>query len=170
MRSFLLYRKILLQRLHVRPSRSSISNARYRIPIHCPAKTHHRLISVHIQPQRMAATNSTRSGSLQGLNLSDGDASIKFPGCYPEFNPVDVYRAHIATKLSEITGVDASIVYPNIQWTATLDKGDLTIAVPALRVKGEKPDRLAEKWAKEVRLHTFVTIIFQTRLAYPDLQ
>ena len=98
----------------------------------------------------MAATDPAPVGSLQDLTLGDGDASLKFPGCYPESNPVDIYRAHLATKLSEITEVDPSIIYPNIQWTQTLDKGDLTLAVASLRIKGANPTQLAEKWAKEV--------------------
>lgn len=74
----------------------------------------------------------------------------KFPNCYPETNPVDVYRLHLTTLLEKITGVDPKIIYPAIQWTQGLDKGDVVVAVPALRVKGKKPDELAKEWAEKV--------------------
>ncbi|PFH61430.1 hypothetical protein XA68_17416 [Ophiocordyceps unilateralis] len=72
----------------------------------------------------------------------------RYPGCFPDRNPVDIYRAHITSILHGITGVDPSIIYPAVQWTATLDKGDLTLATPALRVKG-KPDELAKQWLEK---------------------
>lgn len=71
--------------------------------------------------------------------------------CYPEFNPVDIYRAHLATTLSDICGINEAVLFPAIKWTQTLDKGDLILPVPALRVKGEKPAELAMKWASSVR-------------------
>lgn len=76
----------------------------------------------------------------------------KFPACYPETNPIDVYRAHLTNVLEEITGVDPKIIYNAIQWTSGMDKGDLIIAAPALRVKGKKPDELVKEWSEKVRL------------------
>ncbi|SPO04574.1 probable arginyl-tRNA synthetase, cytosolic [Cephalotrichum gorgonifer] len=70
-----------------------------------------------------------------------------YPNCYPEVNPIDVYRSHITTLLKDVTGVDTSIIYPALQWTQSLDKGDLILATPALRIKGKKPTELAEEWA-----------------------
>ena len=75
-----------------------------------------------------------------------------YPNCHPEVNPVDVYRAHLTSILTELTGVDAAIVYPALAWTQTLEKGDLVLPVPALRVKGKIPTELAEEWAEKVRL------------------
>jgi len=80
--------------------------------------------------------------------------SDKYPNCHPEINPFDLYRAHLSNVLAEITGVDANIIYPNLAWTLGLDKGDLTLAAPALRIKGKKPDQLAElakEWAEKVK-------------------
>ena len=90
--------------------------------------------------------------SLEKPDLNE--ASQQFPDCYPERNPIDVYRAHLAIVLSKVTGVDARTIYPTIAWTQTLDKGDLVLAVPALRIKGQKPNDLAAKWVDEVRLRT----------------
>lgn len=86
---------------------------------------------------------------FEKLALDAGSQDL--PGCYPEYNPVDIYRAHLSRTLSELSGIDAAAIYPLIHWTLTLDKGDLTLAVPALKIKGEKPTDLAEKWVKEVR-------------------
>ena len=65
-------------------------------------------------------------------------------------NPVDLYRQHIAETLAPITGVPASEVSSKLQWTLTQDKGDLTLAVPALRIKGKKPNEQAKEWGEKV--------------------
>ncbi|KAK3940227.1 arginine--tRNA ligase [Diplogelasinospora grovesii] len=85
---------------------------------------------------------------VEGLSLES--IADKYPNCYPENNPFDLYRAHLANVLGEITGVDTKIIYPSLSWTLSLDKGDLTLAAPALRVKGKKPDELAKEWAEKV--------------------
>lgn len=83
-------------------------------------------------------------------DLSLSEIRDKFPTCYPETNPTDVYRLHLTKVLEKITGVDPNIIYPAVQWTQGLDKGDLMLAVPALRVKGKKPNELAEEWGTKV--------------------
>lgn len=96
----------------------------------------------------MAAVSTSLSEKLKSLSL---DKPLpQYPNCYPEVNPVDIYRAHLTSLLTEVTGVDAAIVYPAIQWTQTLEKGDLVLPVPALRVKG-KPDVLAAEWVAKVK-------------------
>jgi hypothetical protein len=72
------------------------------------------------------------------------------PNTYPELNPVDLYRSHIAELLAPIAGVDTKIVYNALQWTQTLAMGDLVIPVPALRLKGKKPDQLAKELSEKV--------------------
>ncbi|KAL9066022.1 MAG: hypothetical protein Q9157_007276 [Trypethelium eluteriae] len=67
-----------------------------------------------------------------------------FPNCYPAFNPVDIYRAHLTEYLAPISGAEINVIYNAIQWTTTLDKGDLILPVPALRLKGKKPDETAK--------------------------
>ncbi|KAH8198146.1 hypothetical protein TruAng_007679 [Truncatella angustata] len=68
-----------------------------------------------------------------------------FPNCYPDINSTDIYRSHLTQKLSGITGVDEKVIYSALQWTNSLDKGDLVLAIPALRVKG-KPEELGKQW------------------------
>lgn len=75
----------------------------------------------------------------------------KMPNTFPELNPVDIYRSHITELLASVSGIDEKIIYPAVQWTQTLDKGDLVIAVPALRQKGKKPDEFAKELAEKVR-------------------
>lgn len=85
---------------------------------------------------------------VDGLNLDAVKA--KFPDTYPDLNLMDLYRAHLANVLSEVTGVDTALIYPNLGWTSGLDKGDIALPVPSLRVKGKKPDELAQEWAAKV--------------------
>lgn len=77
------------------------------------------------------------------------------PNTYPALNPVDIYRSHITELLAPVAGVDPKIVFNALQWTNTLEKGDLVLAAPALRLKGKKPDELAKDLAEKVNLSTF---------------
>ena len=88
------------------------------------------------------------AGLVGGLTLES--AAEKYPNCYPASNALDFVRAHIADLLVGITGADAKIIFPALTWTTGLDKGDFSLAVPALRVKGKKPDELAREWAEAV--------------------
>jgi arginyl-tRNA synthetase len=83
---------------------------------------------------------------VEGLSLSG--LAEKYPNCYPAINPFDLYRAHLANVLGELTGVDTKIIYPQLQWTQ-LDKGDFVLATPSLRLKGKKFDELAKEWAEK---------------------
>ncbi len=93
----------------------------------------------------MAATDPDSQLSVL-LQLGSLD---EYPNCYPNLNPQDIYRAHITSILHKITGVDSTIIYNALQWTLSLDKGDLVLAIPALRVKG-KPNELGQKWLENV--------------------
>lgn len=70
-------------------------------------------------------------------------AKMTFHNSYPSLNPVDIYREHLAKLIGPIVNVDPAVVYPKLQWTQTLDKGDLMLPVPALQIKGKKPQALA---------------------------
>jgi arginyl-tRNA synthetase len=99
----------------------------------------------------MAATEAAANALAEKLTtLSVTYPLPEFPNCHPEVNPVDIYRAHLTTILTELTGVDAKIVYPALQWTSTLEMGDLLLPVPALRIKGRKPQELALEWVEKV--------------------
>lgn len=117
-------------------------------------------ISKRLNPNSALATFKSMA-SVNGLAASAEDDDLphlqtialetqQFPSCYPDYNPTDIHRAHIATRLSQVTKIDALIIYPTLHWPQTLDKGDLVLAVAALRVKGKQPADLAEEWAREV--------------------
>lgn len=71
------------------------------------------------------------------------------PNCNPDINPVDIYRSHITDAIAELTGADRSVIYPALAWSTSLDKGDLVLAVPALRIKGKKPADVASEIAEK---------------------
>ncbi|KAJ6155164.1 Arginine--tRNA ligase cytoplasmic [Penicillium chermesinum] len=86
--------------------------------------------------------------AVEALTLQSTTQTSKYPGCFPTLNPMDIYREHIADKLSEATGIDAEKIYTRLAWTNTLDKGDLALPVAALQIK-KKPQELAEELASK---------------------
>ena len=98
----------------------------------------------------MAHSNAMEQLSKRTDGLSLDAIVDKYPGAHPEVNPYDLYRAHLSKVLSEISGVDTGIIFPVISWTQGLDRGDFIVAVPALRIKGQKPDVLASEWGAKV--------------------
>lgn len=95
----------------------------------------------------MPAASEQLTEKLKSLSIT---AIPEYANCFPDSNPIDIYRAHLTSILAEVTGVDAKIVYPALQWTQTPDKGDLILAIPALRIKGKKPDELGNEWIQKV--------------------
>ncbi|KAF2151469.1 arginyl-tRNA synthetase [Myriangium duriaei CBS 260.36] len=88
------------------------------------------------------ATPESLSSALQALGLSN-IPQVPEATTFPVYNQFDIYRSHIAELLEPITGAPAKIILPALQWTAVLDHGDLVLPVPALRLKGKKPDQIA---------------------------
>lgn len=66
---------------------------------------------------------------------------------FPDSNPVDIYRAFIIDEIHKSTGVEPAIINNAVSWTQDLKHGDLVLPVPALRLKGKKPDELAKEIA-----------------------
>ncbi len=99
------------------------------------------------------SSHSAGLGKLVELagGLTPESAAEKHPNCFPLSNPLDLLRARLTDILVSVTGVDAKIVYPALQWTTSLDKGDLVLAIPALRLKGKKPDELAKEFSEKVQ-------------------
>lgn len=104
------------------------------------------------------------TGLVSGLSLDS--IAEKYPQAHPEINPLDFYRAHVSNVLAGISGVDPQIIFPAINWTTGLDKGDFVLAVPALRIKGQKPDALAVKWAEEVQSSSLSHCMFRANINY----
>lgn len=76
----------------------------------------------------MACTDQLPA-AVQGLTLHQTDERSRFPDCYPSLNPVDIYREHIAEKLGAAAGIEPEKIYTRLNWTNTLDKGDLVLPV-----------------------------------------
>ncbi|KAI9043875.1 arginine--tRNA ligase [Aspergillus affinis] len=94
--------------------------------------------------------------AVEGLTLHSTTESSKFPNCYPSLNPVDIYREHIAEKLGAATGIESEKIYARLQWTNTLEKGDLVLPVPSLQIKknpAELCKELAEKFPESDLIH-----------------
>ena len=89
------------------------------------------------------------ASSLQSLGVSK-IPSLPDVSSYPTLNQIDIYRSHITELLEPITGASAKVIYPALQWTQTLEYGDLMLPVPALRIKGKKPDELAKEISDKV--------------------
>jgi hypothetical protein len=86
---------------------------------------------------------------IEGLGDLDWSA---FDKCYPDCNPLDFYRAYIATDLAGVAGIDAAIFCIALQRCKNLEKGDIVLAVTALRINVERPHKLAQFWASKVSI------------------
>jgi len=73
----------------------------------------------------------------------------RFPNCYPEHNPLDAFKIHISERVGKIAGVEPAVVYPALQRARVPEQGDLNLAVPALRIKGAKPQDTGAKIVQE---------------------
>lgn len=88
------------------------------------------------------------TSQLQKLGVSE-PPKLEGAQLYPQHNPIDIYRAEIFQQIHKITGVEYPIINNAVQWTQDLKFGDLIVAVPALRIKGKKPDELAKEIAEK---------------------
>jgi arginyl-tRNA synthetase len=79
------------------------------------------------------------------VELNGEVASLTLDEMSKAKNPIDFYRRHIAERLSPIVNRPEADLVPLLQWTTTLDKGDLGLPVAALRVKGKTPQDLAKE-------------------------
>lgn len=129
------------QSAYTSPASLAFAKARRYTTTTTPPKSRKYKNMAHYTTEELAT-------SLQALGLENQLET--YPNCYPQLNPVDVYRSHITTLLADITGADKANIYPNLQWTMTLDKGDLILPVAALRIKGKKPQDLAIEWSEKV--------------------
>ncbi|KAK6197346.1 arginyl-tRNA synthetase [Scheffersomyces amazonensis] len=69
----------------------------------------------------------------------------------PKFNVVDVFRNYITSELHRLTEIDSQLIFNALNTPATLDKGDLILPLPQLKLKGnpkEKAGEIAENFNK----------------------
>lgn len=107
----------------------SRSSERGRLSTRNAALLRAQVHKVHRSFATMTSAEGQLPVSVESLSLHSTTEKSKFPDCFPSLNPVDVYRAHIAEKLGEVTGIEPEKIYPRLQWTNTLDKGDLVLPV-----------------------------------------
>ncbi|KAL5333255.1 hypothetical protein BJX70DRAFT_403786 [Aspergillus crustosus] len=103
------------------------------------------------------ASAASLPAAVESLSLHTTSETSKFPNSFPSLNPVDIYRGHIAEKLGEAAGIDAEKIFSRLQWTNSLDKGDLVLPVPSLQIKGKKPAELCEELASKFPESDLVT-------------
>ena len=120
--------------------------------LHEPPKKPNMDRSRETEPQAVSKSPVNSPTKMNGDIDSSGSHAMtsRYPKSFPNLNPVDVYREHIAEQLASITGIEAPEIFTKLQWTQTQDKGDLMLPVPALRIKGKKPNELAAEWAEKV--------------------
>ena len=78
------------------------------------------------------------------VEIDGGVSSLTLEEMSKARNPIDFYRQYVAERLSPIVDRPEQELIPLLQWTTTLDKGDLMLPVAALRVKGIPPQELAK--------------------------
>ena len=110
---------------------------------------HHSIFKMSGSSQSHDQWVEQLSSSMKKLGIPEPPS---FPNSYPALNPVDIYRAHLVECLAPITGADPTVIYNALAWTQTLEKGDLILPAPALRIKGKKPDEIANSIVEQVKL------------------
>lgn len=114
------------------------------------------------------------SDSLAKLSLT---APHNVAGSYPEHNVVDIMRNYISNQLNSLTGISEDIIFPALDTPSTLDKGDLLVPLPRLRLpKGtdfkSKAAEIAEafdksKYLEEVKAEgQFLQFYFNQKTIY----
>lgn len=86
-------------------------------------------------------------------------SSVEIPtiaGSDPSTNPMDTFRNLIAVQIASLGNLEPSFVYQAIDNPRSLENGDLAIAVPRLRVKGN-PAAFAKEWASAFAPNDYVT-------------
>jgi arginyl-tRNA synthetase len=87
---------------------------------------------------------------MQSLAVSLASMGVHDPDSPATSNPIDIYRRHLTKLIADVTGASTAAVYPAIQFTQSLNKGDLSLASPALRLSGRDPNEVAAQLQNEV--------------------
>ncbi|KAK6457537.1 arginyl-tRNA synthetase [Scheffersomyces xylosifermentans] len=99
------------------------------------------------------------TATVNAITESLGKLGLKQPifneGSTPEFNVIDVFRNYIASELHRVSEVDQEIIFSALDSPSTLDKGDLIIPVPRLRLKGINPKDKAVEWSEKFQKGKF---------------
>ena len=93
------------------------------------------------------------SNGLKNLGLSQPEV---LESSFPEYSITDVMKNYITGEMHRITQVDKKIVFDALDTPATLDKGDLLIPIPRLRLKGIDAKGKAVEWSEAIEKGKFL--------------
>lgn len=91
------------------------------------------------QDMKSISEGLTKLGLTQPESLKDS---------FPEANVNDVLRNYITNELHRISNVDKEIIFESLDSPTTLEKGDLIVPLPRLRLKGINPKEKAAEWSQ----------------------
>ncbi|CUM63367.1 uncharacterized protein PRCAT00000940001 [Priceomyces carsonii] len=103
------------------------------------------LVSKNLFRMSTATNVNVITKGLQKMGIEQPD-TVK--DSYPDYNVVDVFRNYITKELERLTGVDKGLIFECLDTPSTLDKGDLLVPIPRLRIKGINPKEKAVEWAE----------------------
>lgn len=110
------------------------------------------------------ASVDTISQSLSKLGIESPEP---FADSHPQFNPVDVLRNYITNELHRLSNVSKDIIFSALDSPNALEKGDLLVPLPRLRLKGVNPKEKALEWSQQFDKGKFLT---EVRAEGPFLQ
>lgn len=91
-------------------------------------------------------TVNTITDSMTRLGLQEPPVVT---GAYPKYNVVDVMRCYITDELHKLSGISPEIIFTALDTPSTLNKGDLLVPLPRLRLpKGTNFKAKADEFAK----------------------
>jgi arginyl-tRNA synthetase len=112
---------------------------------------------------RVMATLQADSLKLLLNRLGVEDSSNSFPSADVLTRPLDIYRAHLADVLVQLTDCEPQVAYDSI--LEPNDYGDLEVVIPKLRLKGSNPKELAFNLAQKVCRRPILQSWLLTRVA-----
>lgn len=77
-------------------------------------------------------------------------------GSDPSTNPIDTFKNVIAVQIAAISKLEPAFIYQALDNPRSLENGDLAIALPRLRVKGN-PAAIAKEWADAFVTSEYIT-------------
>ncbi|KAK7675941.1 hypothetical protein QCA50_021122 [Cerrena zonata] len=106
-----------------------------------------------------AAIHSTPSvqSISEGLSKLGLEQPETIKDSNPDFNILDVLRNYITAELHAVSGVDKAIIFDALNIPATLDKGDLLVPLPRLRLKGIDLKAKAIEWSENFNKGKFLS-------------
>lgn len=120
-----------------------------RLPFSCSRNSHQPRIlgkrQFYSAVTRLRPTSAISAPHFEmATAIGDSLSALSLEEMAAAKNPFDFYREYIAELLAPIVERKKDELVNFLQWTTTLEKGDLMLPVAALRVKGKKPQDIAE--------------------------